>query len=211
MGPEYSGQVCTQGFGVTLTRYFPQSTSEASGNYEESKEFEEEKTEELKIEEYPTQSHLRLRTFTARDSFLHFNHVPPSPPPIPSSVRPPPSTPLSASKSEPAVQSSTSKASISSSSSCTRSEMKGGSLFRRAKKAICRGGSSRGGSSIGESSRETESITLLLQYTQIHRKRLSAMSKDLSCLFMLVHFILNYVDEQGNPIRRRGRTTCADI
>ncbi|KAH0459537.1 hypothetical protein IEQ34_012351 [Dendrobium chrysotoxum] len=38
-------------------------------------------------------------------------------------------------------------------------EMTGGSLFRRAKKAICRGGSSRGGSSRGESSRETELIT----------------------------------------------------
>ncbi|KAH0453883.1 hypothetical protein IEQ34_018207 [Dendrobium chrysotoxum] len=38
-------------------------------------------------------------------------------------------------------------------------EMTGGSLFRRAKKAICRGGSSRGGSSKGESSREIESIT----------------------------------------------------
>ncbi|KAH0460663.1 hypothetical protein IEQ34_011326 [Dendrobium chrysotoxum] len=37
--------------------------------------------------------------------------------------------------------------------------MTGGSLFRRAKKAICRGGSSIGGSNIGESSRETESIT----------------------------------------------------
>ncbi|KAH0449452.1 hypothetical protein IEQ34_020144 [Dendrobium chrysotoxum] len=45
-------------------------------------------------------------------------------------------------------------------------EMTRGSLFRRAKKVICRGGSSRGGSSR---------------------------------------------DEQGNPIRRRGRTTCADI
>ncbi|KAH0460294.1 hypothetical protein IEQ34_010957 [Dendrobium chrysotoxum] len=31
---------------------------------------------------------------------------------------------------------------------------------------------------------------------------------------MLIHacsFILNHVDEKGNPIRRRGRTTCADI
>ncbi|KAI0494556.1 hypothetical protein KFK09_024694 [Dendrobium nobile] len=31
MGPEHSGRVRTQGFGVTLTRYFPQSTNEAGG------------------------------------------------------------------------------------------------------------------------------------------------------------------------------------
>ncbi|KAI0494553.1 hypothetical protein KFK09_024691 [Dendrobium nobile] len=31
MGPEHSGRVHTQGFGVTLTRYFPQSTNEAGG------------------------------------------------------------------------------------------------------------------------------------------------------------------------------------
>ncbi|KAH0449946.1 hypothetical protein IEQ34_020638 [Dendrobium chrysotoxum] len=31
MGPEHSGRVRTQGFGVTPTRYFPQSTSEAGG------------------------------------------------------------------------------------------------------------------------------------------------------------------------------------
>ncbi|KAH0455373.1 hypothetical protein IEQ34_015405 [Dendrobium chrysotoxum] len=31
MGPEHSGRVRTQGFGVTPTRYFPQSESEEGG------------------------------------------------------------------------------------------------------------------------------------------------------------------------------------
>ncbi|KAH0467247.1 hypothetical protein IEQ34_004485 [Dendrobium chrysotoxum] len=31
IGPEHSGQVQTQGFGVTLTRYFPQNKSEEGG------------------------------------------------------------------------------------------------------------------------------------------------------------------------------------
>ncbi|KAH0454525.1 hypothetical protein IEQ34_016449 [Dendrobium chrysotoxum] len=102
-----------------------------------------------------------------------------------------------------------------------------GNNMRRAKKAICRGESSR-----GESSRETQSTTPSTpvhpdsqeeiecsgsQQTSRHSfcgtvtASEEGMSNDLSYLFMLIHFILNYVDEQENPIRRRGRTTCADI
>ncbi|KAH0468005.1 hypothetical protein IEQ34_003038 [Dendrobium chrysotoxum] len=123
---------------------------------------------------------------------------------------------------------------------CVNEEMTGGSLFRRAKKAICRGGSSRGGSSRGESSRETESITpSITPSTPVHPDS----QEEIECSgsqqtsrhsfcgtdpapeegvwlideqgpIILIHacsFILNHVDEQGNPIRRRGRTTCADI
>ncbi|KAH0468620.1 hypothetical protein IEQ34_001852 [Dendrobium chrysotoxum] len=96
-------------------------------------------------------------------------------------------------------------------------EMTGGSLFRRAKKAICRGGSSRGGSSRGESSRETESIT---PSTPVHPDSHEEIECSGSQQTSRHSFCgtdpapeegVWLIDEQENPIRRRGRTTCTDI
>ncbi|KAH0469463.1 hypothetical protein IEQ34_001021 [Dendrobium chrysotoxum] len=99
--------------------------------------------------------------------------------------------------------------------------MTGGSLFRRAKKAICRGGSSRGGSSRGESSRETESITpSITPSTPVHPDSQEEIECSGSQQTSRHSFCgtdpapeegVWLIDEQGNPIRRRGRTTCADI
>ncbi|KAI0513461.1 hypothetical protein KFK09_009482 [Dendrobium nobile] len=96
-------------------------------------------------------------------------------------------------------------------------KMAGGSRFRQAKKVVCRGGSSRGGSSRGETSRETESIT---PSTPVHPDS----QEEIECNGTQQASQHSFggaapapqegvwlVDEQGNPLRRRGRTTCADI
>ncbi|KAI0522691.1 hypothetical protein KFK09_005076 [Dendrobium nobile] len=95
--------------------------------------------------------------------------------------------------------------------------MAGGSCFRQAKKVVCRGGSSRGGSSRGESSRETESI---MPSTPVHPDS----QEEIECSGTQQASRHSFcgaapasqegiwlIDEQGNPLRRRGKTTCADI
>ncbi|KAH0459213.1 hypothetical protein IEQ34_012027 [Dendrobium chrysotoxum] len=91
-------------------------------------------------------------------------------------------------------------------------EMTGGSLFKQAKKAICRGGSSR-----GEISRETEST---IPSTPVHPDSQEEIECSGSQQTSRHSFCgtdpapeegIWLIDDQENPIRRRGRTTCADI
>ncbi|KAH0456201.1 hypothetical protein IEQ34_014108 [Dendrobium chrysotoxum] len=91
----------------------------------------------------------------------------------------------------------------------------GGSLFSRAKKVICRGGSSRGGSSRGESSRETGTPSTPVHpdsQEEIECSRTQQTPRQsFCCEAPAPEEGVWLIDEQGNPIRRRGRTTCADI
>ncbi|KAH0464498.1 hypothetical protein IEQ34_007284 [Dendrobium chrysotoxum] len=93
--------------------------------------------------------------------------------------------------------------------------MTGGSLFSRAKKAICRGGSSRGGSSRGESSRDTGTPSTLVHPDSQEEIECSRTQQTPRQSFYseapAPEEGVWLIDEQGNPIRRRGRTTCADI
>ncbi|KAH0462902.1 hypothetical protein IEQ34_007484 [Dendrobium chrysotoxum] len=85
-------------------------------------------------------------------------------------------------------------------------EMTGGSLFSRAKKAICRGGSSRGGLSRRESSRETGTPS-----TPVHLDSQEEIECSMTQQTPRQSFCSEapapeegvwLIDEQGNPIRR---------
>ncbi|KAI0501991.1 hypothetical protein KFK09_016936 [Dendrobium nobile] len=101
--------------------------------------------------------------------------------------------------------------------SIKRQKMAGGSRFRQAKKVVCRGGSSRGGSSRGETSRETESITPSTSVHPDSQEEIEcsgtqqASQHSFGGAAPATQEGIWLVDEQGNPSRRRGRTTCADI
>ncbi|PKU76801.1 hypothetical protein MA16_Dca001407 [Dendrobium catenatum] len=93
--------------------------------------------------------------------------------------------------------------------------MTSGSLFRRAKKETCRGGSSGGPSSIGQRSRETETPTTPVHpdsQEELEDSRTNETASHSFCSAALApEEGVWLIDERGNPIRRRGRTTCADI
>ncbi|KAL0908793.1 hypothetical protein M5K25_023302 [Dendrobium thyrsiflorum] len=93
--------------------------------------------------------------------------------------------------------------------------MTGSNLLRRAKKAICRGGSSRGGSSRGESSRESETPSTPVHPDSQEENESSRSQQPARPSFCgqapAPEEGIWLIDKQGNPIRRRGRTTCADI